>query len=328
MARLAPSTVLPARPRAARFAGDDYGAPGDPDWRQVDWRAHLHDLELDGRGVRYVDLGRPRDDEPPVVFVHGLGGCWQNWLENLPATARRRRVVALDLPGFGQSELPAGDVSITNFAHTVDALCETLELGPVALVGNSMGGFVAADVALHFPQRVERLALVSAAGITTNDVLREPARTVMRVGAAVAAIGARRIEYFLRRPRTRHLAYGWVVRHPTALAPDLLWEQAQGTGAPGFMLAVDALANYDFRDRLPEIACPTLVVQGTDDMIVPVRDAYEYERLIPRSRTLILRDTGHVPMLERAPTFNRALLDFLDAPAAEAAPPGEQVVEA
>jgi pimeloyl-ACP methyl ester carboxylesterase len=119
-----------------------------------------------------------------------------------------------------------------------------------------------------------------------------------------------------------------VVRHPTRLAPDLLWELAQGQGAPAYLLAVDALANYDFRERLPEIACPTLVVQGTDDMVVPVRDAYEFERLIPRSQTLIMRDTGHLPMLERAATFNRALLEFLDAPAEEAAPPGEQVVEA
>jgi pimeloyl-ACP methyl ester carboxylesterase len=331
MARIAPSTARPASLRTARRAGDDYGAPGEPDWRDVDWRAHLHDVELDGRRVHYVELRAPdhRDDaQPPVVFLHGLGGCWQNWLENLPATARRRRAIALDLPGFGRSELAAGDVTITDYAHTVEGLCAALDLDAVVLVGNSMGGFIAADVALHFPARVERLVLVSAAGITSSDVRREPARTFIRLGTAGAAIGARRIEQFISRPRTRQLAFGWVMRHPTRLAPDLLWEQAQGTGAPGFMLALDALANYDFRDRLPEIACPTLVVQGTDDMLVPLRDAYEYERLIPRSKTLILRDTGHLPMLERAPTFNRALLEFLDAPAAEAAPAGEQVVEA
>jgi pimeloyl-ACP methyl ester carboxylesterase len=322
--RLVPSTARPALIRAARRAGDDYGAPGEPDWRQVDWRAHLHDIELDGRRVHYVDLGQ--GEGPPVVFVHGLGGCWQNWLENLPAVARRRRALALDLPGFGRSELPTGEVSITNYARTVEGLCAALELGPVAVVGNSMGGFVAADLPLHFPERVERLVLVAAAGITITDLRREPARTFMRLGAAVAAAGARRIEAFLARPVTRQAAFGWVVRHPTRLAPDLLWEQAQGTGAPGFLLALDALRTYDFRDRLPEIACPTLVVQGTHDMLVPERDAYEFERLIPRSQTLIMQDTGHLPMLERAPTFNQALLEFLDAPAADAAPPGEQVV--
>jgi pimeloyl-ACP methyl ester carboxylesterase len=326
MARLAPSTARPATVRAARRADGDYGAPGRPDWRGVDWRAHLRDVELDGRRVHYVDLGE--GEGPPVVFVHGLGGCWQNFLENIPAAAGRRRTIALDLPGFGRSDLPAGEVSITNYARTVDGLCQALGLDAVVAVGNSMGGFISADLALLAPERVERLVLVAAAGITSTDVRREPARTFLRTGAAVAAIGAREIEQFLIRPRARQLAYGWVVRHPTLLAPDLLWEQAQGMGAPAFMLAVDALASYDFRERLPEIACPTLVVQGTDDMIVPLRDAYEFERLIPRSRTLIMRDTGHLPMLERAATFNRALLDFLEAPAAEAAPPGEQVVEA
>jgi len=326
IARLAPSRARPASLRAAGRADSDYGAPGRPDWRGVDWRAHLHDLELNGRRVHYVDLGQ--GDGPPVVFVHGLGGCWQNFLENIPAAAERRRTIALDLPGFGRSELPAGDVSITNYARTVEGLCEALGLGPTVVVGNSMGGFVAADLALLAPERVERLALVAAAGITSTDVRREPARTFIRAGAAMTAIGAREIEQFLIRPRARQLAYGWVVRHPTRLAPDLLWEQAQGVGKPGFLLALDALSSYDFRERLPEIACPTLVVQGTDDMIVPLRDAYEFERLIPRSRTLIMRDTGHLAMLERAATFNQALLEFLDAPAAEAAPPGEQVVEA
>ncbi|MDQ6915335.1 MAG: alpha/beta fold hydrolase [Actinomycetota bacterium] len=324
--RVVPSTARPALVRAARRADDDYGAPGQPDWRTVDWPAHLHDVEIDGRRVHYADLGE--GDDPPVVFVHGLAGCWQNFLENLPDTAQRRRAIALDLPGFGRSELSPGEVSITNYAGTVERLCDALELGPVVAVGNSMGGFVAADLALHFPARVERLALVAAAGISHADLRREPVRTIMRVGAEVATLGARRIEWFLTRPRLRQAAYAWVVRHPTRLAPDLLWEQAQGQGAPAYMLAIDAIAGYDFRDRLPEIGCPTLVVQGTDDMVVPLRDAYEFERLIPRSKTLIMRDTGHLPMLERAATFNRALREFVDAPAAEAAPPGEQVVEA
>jgi pimeloyl-ACP methyl ester carboxylesterase len=324
--RFVPSMARPALARAARRADDDYGAPGEPDWRSVDWRAHLHDLEIDGRRVHYVDLGEGED--PPVVFVHGLAGCWQNFLENLPAAAERRRAIALDLPGFGRSEMPAGDVSVTNYAHTVERLCDALGLGPVVAVGNSMGGFIAADLALHHPARVERLALVAAAGISHTDLRREPVRTIMRVGAEVATLGARRIEWFIARPQLRHLAYAWVVRHPTRLAPDLLWELAQGQGAPAYLLAIDAMAGYDFRERLPEIACPTLVVQGTDDMVVPVRDADEFERLIPRSKTLVMRDTGHLPMLERAATFNRALIEFLESPAAEAAPPGEQVVEA
>src|SRR5204863_87348 len=126
--------------------------------------------DLDGRRVQYVDMGS--GDGRPVVFVHGIAGNWQNWLENLPRFAQERRVVALDLPGFGGSEDPAADVSIPGLGRAVEALCDQLELGEVALVGNSMGGFIAAETAIQFPERVERLVLVSAAGITIASLNR------------------------------------------------------------------------------------------------------------------------------------------------------------
>jgi pimeloyl-ACP methyl ester carboxylesterase len=80
---------------------------------------------------------------------------------------------------------------------------------------------------------------------------------------------------------------------------------------PGFLLAMDALLSYDFRDRLGEIGCRTLIIHGEQDMLVPVEDAWEFRRLIPASRLLILQDTGHVPMLERPQTFNDVVTEFL-----------------
>lgn len=309
MRRLRPSSVLPASPRSAARADDGYGATALPDWRTVDWRAHLHRVEVDGREVAYVDLGR--GEGPPVVFVHGLGGSWQNWLENLPRVARERRAIALDLPGFGASQMPAGEVAITSYARAVDGLCELLGLGAVAVVGNSMGGFVAADLAIAAPERVERLVLVDAAGIAVTEIYRAPAMTFMRLlGAAATRWGtAARLP---ARPGARHLAFALVIRHPTRLRADLLYEQAMGAGSPGYAQALSALASYDFRDRLPEIACPTLIVQGADDMLVPVADAHEFARLIADARTMILPDTGHVPMLERPQAFNDVLMAFLE----------------
>ena len=84
-----------------------------------------------------------------------------------------------------------------------------------------------------------------------------------------------------------------------------------GAGSPGFMPALESLLGYDFRDRLGDVNCPTLVVWGSDDNIVPVEDADEFERLIPNARKVILDDTGHVPMLERPETFNDLVVDFL-----------------
>src|SRR5262249_7091379 len=104
---------------------------------------------------------------------------------------------------------------------------------------------------------------------------------------------------------------GYVVRHPTRLSADLAWEIMSGAGRPGFLDALNSLLDYDFRDRLGEIRAPTFIVWGREDMLVPVEDADEFERLIPNSRKAIFQDTGHVRMLERPETFNALLMEFL-----------------
>jgi pimeloyl-ACP methyl ester carboxylesterase len=103
--RVYPSKVPPATPRAARHAPGDYGVTAEPDWRATEWSEHLRTIRLAGRSVTYVEMGS--GEGSPVVLVHGLGANWQNWLETLPALARERRTIALDLPGFGESEMPA-----------------------------------------------------------------------------------------------------------------------------------------------------------------------------------------------------------------------------
>ena len=137
--------------------------------------------------------------------------------------------------------------------------------------------------------------------------------TMMRLIAAESSWASGQ-EAMLRRPRLRHVAFRAIMRHPTRLSLDLLAHQAGGPGMPGFLLAMDALLGYDFRDRLPEIGCPTLIVHGAEDMLVPVADAHEFHRLIAGSRLEILKDTGHVAMLERPPTFNALLGEFLGLP--------------
>jgi pimeloyl-ACP methyl ester carboxylesterase len=307
-----PSKARPATPWAGRRADEEYGATAQPDWRGIDWREHLRSTEIAGRRVNYVDIGS--GDGPPVVFVHGLGGAWQNWLENIPRVAQERRVLALDLPGFGGSEMPLREISISGYGRVVDKFCEQLDLGEVALVGNSMGGFVAAEVAIQVPQRVERLVLVSAAGISITALHRRPAQTWGRVAAAIGTYGAANTRAAVVRPGFRHIALGFVARHPTRLRADLCWEQIHASGTEGFTDALEALLEYDFRDRLSSIHVPTLLVWGKQDMLVPVADADEFERRIAGARKLVMDDTGHVPMLERPRTFNDQLLQFLSEP--------------
>jgi pimeloyl-ACP methyl ester carboxylesterase len=314
-------TARPAGVRAARRAGHGYGETAQPDWRRIDWPRHLHQVEIEGARINYVDIGS--GEREPIVFVHGLGGQWQNWLENIPRAAQERRVIALDLPGFGLSPMPREKITIPGYGRQVDALADRLGLGRVDIVGNSMGGYIAAEVAIQVPERVDQLLLVSAAGITSADLAQRPIMALGRIATAVASYGAARHRDIAARPKSRHMALALVARHPSLLKPDLAYEGFfKGTGKPGFDDALRANLDYDFRDRLPDIRQPTLIVWGEKDSIIPVKDAQEFERLISDSRKVVMTDTGHIPMAERPGAFNDLMMEFLAerGPAADKQP--------
>ncbi len=308
-----PSPARPLTHRAAGKADGEYGQSDQPNWREIDWPAQTNRVQINGRSVNYVELGT---GDQTVLFIHGLGGSWQNWLENLPRVAESHRAIALDLPGFGRSEMPVEPISITGFAAAVDAFCDALGLGPVVLVGNSMGGFTAAEVAIQHPERVEQLVLVDAAGISSASVARSRAgerlaRQLMMRGQGDPQSASK----MLTRPGFIALGMGLVARYPTRLSKELLSEQLLTFGDEGFGDSFEAILSYDFRHRLEEIGCPVLVIQGEDDVLVPLGDAIEFCERIPGAKLLTLPDTGHVPMFERPVQFNDALLSFVAAPA-------------
>jgi pimeloyl-ACP methyl ester carboxylesterase len=315
---------------AIRLAADpgDYGPTGRSPWLDVDWRAHQRWITVGERRVNVIELG----SGPPVVFIHGLSGSWQNWLEQLPVFAREHRVVALDLPGFGASEMPAEEISIAGYARTVDAIFDAVGIDSAAVVGNSMGGFIGAELAIAYPARVERLVLVSAAGLTIEHQREERALAVLRTVdkrlAAYAAWLGSRSDELARRPRTRRLIFGLVAHRPERLPAPLVAEQIRGSGKPGFVPALDALTGYPIRDRLGEIACPTLIVWGAEDKLVPAGDADEFERLIPNARKVVWAQTGHLAMLERPAAFNRLVAAFLAEEPRERVGPADAAVSA
>jgi pimeloyl-ACP methyl ester carboxylesterase len=310
---------MPDEPLGLPDAPGDYGATGRSPWMDVDWREHQRWLTIDGRRVNVVELG----SGPPIVFIHGLSGSWQNWLEQLPVFAREHRVIAFDLPGFGASEMPREKITISGYGRFVEALLDELGVSSAAVVGNSMGGFIGIELAIRFPERVERLVLVSAAGLSIQYLRNERALAVLgaienRLSAYSGWL-ASRSDALARRPVARRAIFGIVAHRPDRLPGPLVAEQVRGSGKPGFLPALDALTDYPIRDRLGEIACPTLIVWGADDKLVPARDADDFARLIPNARKVVWPDTGHVAMLERPAAFNSLLQAFL------AEEPGERV---
>lgn len=283
-------------------------------WQRVDWRAHQRRVLVAGREAHVVEAG----EGPPLLLVHGLGGSWRNWLETIPAFVADHHVVAVDLPGFGASAMPEEPISIPGYGRFLDALLGALGLGPVAVVGSSMGGLICAELAIQFPTRVERLALVSSAGFTVeregnDDALRllRRLRRLVRLYVGAAALVAGRPEPFARHAALRRVLLRQTFAHPERLDPALAAEQLRGAGKPGFIDALESVMEYPIRDRLPAVACPTLVVWGASDRMIPVDHADEFERLIGGARKLVYPDTGHAPMLEQPARFNADLRAFL-----------------
>lgn len=285
-----------------------YGNP-DPDWLEIDWRRHLHRVELPGAQVSYVEIGEGK----PVVFVHGISGSWQNWLENLPHLSRTHRAIALDLPGFGCSPMPSWSIDMQGYGRLVHDFCEKIGVeGGAALVGNSMGGLIATEAVLASHGRFDWLVLVSAAGLVNTWRPRERGVATALAWDTGGPHVARIASTLVRRRGTRYLTFRAFMRYPNRLRPELLWEQlSSGVPCPGFSDALRTAIEYDARDRLAEIDIPTLLVWGSEDVVIPARAGYSYERRIPGATLEIFEETGHVPQLERPARFNSLLTEFL-----------------
>lgn len=288
---------------------DDYGNP-DPEWLKLDWRSHLHRVELPGAEVTYAEIGEGK----PIVFIHGITSSWHAWLENMPHfAARGYRVIALDLPGFGASPMPSWPIDMPAYGRLLHDFCEKLGLERgVTVVGNSMGGLVAAEAVLTGPWRFERLVLVSAAGFVNTWMPHPRARATSQAWDTFGRPFGAAARFFATHRRARYLMFRFAIRYPGRLRKELLWEQmAHGVPCPGFADSLRTVIEYDARDRLEEIEIPVMIVWGTDDWVIPSAAALSYNRRIPHSRLEIFERTAHVPQLERPARFNRVLEEFL-----------------
>ena len=251
----------------------------------------------------------------PVVLLHGWAAFKEIWWGTLRALAPRYHGVALEWPGHGRSQPHAGVAGLVDFAHLVVRACEVLGLERITVAGHSMGGRIAALLALLHPELVARLVLVDAALDPAHIApygkrmlqMREIKRTVVLsrwLGRGLGPLlqpashdhGGGFIRPFLRRS------------YYTGLAdPQVLHQCATG------------LYEESLDDRLMEIRQPTLVISGERDPLVLPRQARRAAEAIPNARLHIIPRALHTPMDDRPAAFQRALLDFLDSvPPAEA----------
>lgn len=262
----------------------------------------------------------------PVLFVHGLGSSgYIEWRFNLGHAARRHRVLAPDLPGFGRSDKPAGArYSVAWFARVLDRYLDVLKVPSAAVVGTSMGGRVALELALTRPRRVRRLVLVNSLGLGRPQVqFFYPLMMLPRVGEAAMQIARVAVERMppavVRRFAARYAAAAEVERTmDDGYLADLREMYASAGYSDAYLATVRSLARpsallglHDLTGRLPELRMPVQLVWGGNDPLFPVAHAARAHRLLPGSRLAVLEGAGHTPQAERPDEFNRILDRFL-----------------
>ena len=253
----------------------------------------------------------------PVVLLHGGGtdSAMLSWRLAIPALAAQHRVLAPDWPGYGGSEVFAGDYTNKAMVSWLHAVLEELGLEHAGLAGISMGGGGALAYTLAHPERVTRLALVDSYALARKAPMHMISYLTVRSPWLMDLTWA-----WVRRDRRMAV---WSLssifadkRNITSELEEEVWQAVQD---PTAQHSFAAFQRYEigFRelrtclmDRLGEIHCPTLVIQGEKDTLVPMDAAREAARRISGARLEIVQGAGHWPMREKPQQFNRLLVEF------------------
>jgi pimeloyl-ACP methyl ester carboxylesterase len=269
------------------------------------------DAVLHGHPVSYAEAGPP--DRPTVVLLHGIAGSSHTWDHVVPLLATDLRVIAPDLLGHGASAKPRGDYSLGAFASGVRDLLDLIDIERVTVVGHSLGGGVAMQFAYQFPERCERLVLVSSGGLGREVTPLLRAATLPGAEFVVPWLG--RLARKLPLQPVLPAGPGEVARGFASLA-----ETDAGRAFVHTARSVIDLTGQrvDASDRLYLAATmPTLLIWGDRDRFIPIAHGRRAAGLIPGSRLEEFRGAGHFPMHDNPLRFARLIQDFVaTAPAA------------
>lgn len=251
-----------------------------------------------GQRIHYVEAG----SGAPVVLLHGLGGSTLNWAFTVPALAAKHRVIVPDQIGHGQSAKPLINYRIGTYTDFLDKFLDELKVEKVTLVGNSMGGWIAALYALQHPARVERLVLVDAAGFRPPREFDLAALSGLNPSTRAGMKQLASMVFFNKALLT-----------DAAIDLMLAQRMAAGDGYTIQSLVESIHRGEDMLDgKLSAVKAPTLIVWGRDDGLTPLaREGEQFKKELPAAQFVVFEQCGHVPQVEKAADFNAALLKFL-----------------
>lgn len=264
---------------------------------------------------------------PPAVFIHGLGSSgYMEWRFTLPHFARTNHVYAPDLPGFGRSDKPrTARYGIPFFARTIDRYLAARRISSAPIIGTSMGGRIALELALRYPSRVSRLVVVNSLGLGRPKIQPYyPLMLVPRLGEGVLHGMKHALNLapgtLIRRVARRYMGARGDLEQ--TLGDDYLSDLRDMHMSDGYAAAYVAtvrsfaspsffFGSMDVSGELSKIKVPVMIVWGANDPLFPIQQALRAHAAIPGSRLVIIEGAGHTPQAERPEEFNRHVSAFL-----------------
>ena len=237
----------------------------------------------------------------PIVFIHGLGSSGNEWMYQLPDFEPAYKVITLSLRGHGESDKPEGPHSIKQYARDVAGLLEQLGIERCALLGFSLGGAVAYQMAVDNPHSATKLVVVNSLASFELDHWRKYFAVFMRVGMT-KLFGMQRMARFAAKrmfpaPDQAHLRHRMISRH-------------KDNDRASYLAALNALVGWSVRDQLSSIQLPTLIVASENDFITLGDKRIDADQ-IPNARIAFIPDSHHGPQFDQSELFNEIVLDFL-----------------
>lgn len=291
--------------------------------RRPQIKLHSGFTELGSLRVHHTHGGRGS----PVLFIHGLGSSgYIEWRFNLEAVAHRHRVFAPDLPGFGRTEKPRARYGIPYFTRFIERYMDARGLRSAAVVGASLGGRIALELALEKPNRVRKLVLVNALGFGRPKVhVSYGLVTIPRLGEAVMNVARDALHWapsqVIRRVAGRLSGASHDLKRTMddAYLDNLRELYATDEYHDAYLATVRSLVfpkavfggQHDATRRLNELQIPVQLIWGADDPLFPLTHATRAHSLIKGSRLAVIEGAGHTPQAERPEEFNRVLDKFL-----------------
>jgi len=264
-------------------------------------------MDLDGMAVHYRDEGNPAD-KTPIVLLHGTAASlltWNGWTTALKA---EHRVIRLDLPGYGLTgPNPDQDYSMNFYCRFLHDFLEKLDVNRFYLAGNSLGGKIAWEYALAFPGNVKKLILIDAAGYPLSHV------KLLAVRLAKTPILKNILLYVTPRFLVEKSLKEVYADH--SKVTDQLVEQyydmvCRAGNRAAFAAVAGIMDDSDYL-KINRLQTPTLILWGKADVLLPVENAYRFEKDLPNNKMVIFKDLGHVPQEEDPAETVKEVLVFL-----------------